>query len=108
MLTNFSIAKDKIDIIPVFKQILTIAPEMKIMGSPSSAPAWMKTNGMLSGGQLKPEAYDVYARYFIKYLSAYKDEGISIDAITPQNVHEMFKKYFPMDRYTVVTLVPQK
>ena len=31
-----------------------------------------------------------------------------IDAITPQNVHEMFKKYFPMDRYTVVTLVPEK
>ena len=31
-----------------------------------------------------------------------------IAAITPQNVHEMFKKYFPMDRYTVVTLVPEK
>ena len=31
-----------------------------------------------------------------------------IDAITPQNLHEMFKKYFPMDRYTVVTLVPEK
>ena len=31
-----------------------------------------------------------------------------IAAITPQNVHEMFKKYFPMDRYTVVSLVPEK
>jgi zinc protease len=31
-----------------------------------------------------------------------------IDAITPENVHEMFKKYFPMDRYTVVTLLPEK
>jgi zinc protease len=31
-----------------------------------------------------------------------------IDAITVQNVHEMFKKYFPMDRYTVVTLVPEE
>ncbi len=31
-----------------------------------------------------------------------------IDAITPQNLHETFKKYFPMDRYTVVTLVPEK
>ena len=31
-----------------------------------------------------------------------------IDAITPENLHEMFTKYFPMDRYTVVTLVPEK
>jgi zinc protease len=30
-----------------------------------------------------------------------------IDAITPQNLHEMFKQYFPLDRYTVVTLVPE-
>ncbi len=31
-----------------------------------------------------------------------------IDAITPENVHEMFKRYFPMDRYTLVTLAPEK
>ena len=31
-----------------------------------------------------------------------------INAVTPENVHEMFKKYFPMDRYTVVTLLPEK
>ena len=30
-----------------------------------------------------------------------------IDAINRENIHEMFKKYFPMDRYTVVTLVPE-
>ena len=30
-----------------------------------------------------------------------------IDAISRENVHEMFKKYFPADRYTVVTLVPE-
>ena len=30
-----------------------------------------------------------------------------IDAVTQANVHEVFRKYFPMDRYTVVTLVPE-
>ena len=30
-----------------------------------------------------------------------------IDAITRENLHEMFKKYFPADRLTVVTLVPE-
>ncbi len=31
-----------------------------------------------------------------------------IDAVTPAVLHETFKKYFPADRYTVVTLVPEK
>jgi zinc protease len=31
-----------------------------------------------------------------------------IDAITQANVQEMFRKYFPMDRYTLVTLLPEK
>ena len=31
-----------------------------------------------------------------------------IDAINRENIHEVFKKYFPMDRYTVVTLVPEQ
>ena len=31
-----------------------------------------------------------------------------IDAVTPAAVQDVFKKYFPMDRYTVVTLVPEK
>ena len=28
--------------------------------------------------------------------------------LTPAVLHETFKKYFPADRYTVVTLVPEK
>jgi zinc protease len=29
-----------------------------------------------------------------------------IDAVTPANVQDVFKTYFPLDRYTVVTLMP--
>jgi glucosylceramidase len=45
----------------------------------------MKTNGSSVGGSLKPEYYDAYARYFVKYIQAMKAEGITIHAITPQN-----------------------
>ena len=31
-----------------------------------------------------------------------------IDAVTPASLQEIFRTYFPMDRYTVVTLLPQK
>ncbi len=30
-----------------------------------------------------------------------------IDALTAASIQDVFKKYFPMDRYTVVTLVPE-
>jgi glucosylceramidase len=45
----------------------------------------MKTNGSFVGGSLKPEFYDVYARYFVKYLQQMQAEGVRLDAITIQN-----------------------
>ncbi|MBZ4189913.1 glycoside hydrolase family 30 protein [Niabella beijingensis] len=82
---KFSIAPDKINLIPVLKQILTINPAIKILASPWSPPAWMNDNGATKGGSLKPEYYASYANYLVKYIQAMKAEGIAIDALTPQN-----------------------
>lgn len=84
-LNNFSIETEMADLIPVLREILQINPEIKILGSPWSAPAWMKTNGNLKGGSLKTSCFDAYAKYFVKYILAMKSEGINIDAITIQN-----------------------
>ena len=84
-LTGFSLAPDRADVIPVLKEILKIAPDLKIMGSPWSPPAWMKTGGKTVGGSLKPEFYAAYAKYFVKYIQGMKAEGIRIDAVTVQN-----------------------
>ena len=84
-LDRFDLGQDKRDVIPVMKEILTINPDIKILGSPWSAPVWMKTNGKVKGGALKKECYDVYARYFVKYIQEMKKEGIAIDAVTVQN-----------------------
>jgi glucosylceramidase len=67
------------------KEILEISPDIKILGSPWSAPAWMKTNNNVRGGALKEECYPVYAAYLAKYVQEMKKEGIAIDAITIQN-----------------------
>jgi len=45
----------------------------------------MKTNNSSVGGTLQPKYFDAYARYLVKYVQAMKAEGITIDAITPQN-----------------------
>lgn len=84
-LKKFSLAQDYKDVIPVMKEILAINPAIKILGSPWSAPAWMKTNNDIRGGRLKTECYGVYALYFVKYVQAMKSVGITIDAITIQN-----------------------
>jgi glucosylceramidase len=82
---KFDLGPDKDDVIPVLKEILAIDPKIKILGSPWSAPVWMKTNGDTRGGSLKPEAYRAYADYLVKYIKSMKVNGITIDAITVQN-----------------------
>ncbi|MCF8274650.1 MAG: glucosylceramidase [Flavobacteriaceae bacterium] len=84
-LSQFSLEPDKHDLIPLLKEILTINPNIKILGSPWSPPVWMKDNNSTIGGSLQPQYYDVYANYFVKYIKKMKEEGIVIDAITPQN-----------------------
>ncbi len=87
-LSQFSLAYDTLHLIPVLKEILAINPQIKIMGSPWSPPVWMKTNNHPKGGSLKPEYYEVYANYFVKYIQEMAKAGIAIDAITIQNEPE--------------------
>nr|MDO8118082.1 hypothetical protein [Candidatus Sigynarchaeota archaeon] len=98
-LTHFSIEKDREFVIPVVKLALEVNPEILFYASPWSPPGWMKGpekklrkgkipveggKGMCSG-RLLPEYYDVYAEYLVRYVEAYKAEGIPIHAITVQN-----------------------
>jgi glucosylceramidase len=84
-LVKFNLSKDTLHLIPILKEILAIAPNLKIMGSPWSPPIWMKTNGNSVGGSLKTQYYATYAQYFVKYLLAMKLQGINLDAVTLQN-----------------------
>ncbi|WP_433835075.1 glycoside hydrolase family 30 protein [Flavobacterium anhuiense] len=83
-LEKFSLEKDK-NLIAMLKEILAINPKILILATPWSAPVWMKDNASFKGGKLKVEYFDVYAKYFVKYVQQMKAEGIAIDAVTPQN-----------------------
>jgi len=84
-LNNFSIEPNRADVLPVVKQALSINPQLQVMASPWSAPAWMKTSGSLIKGSLKPEHHDTFARYLVRYVDAYAAEGVPIFALTLQN-----------------------
>ncbi|HLN54959.1 MAG TPA: glycoside hydrolase family 30 beta sandwich domain-containing protein [Bacteroidales bacterium] len=84
-LKKFNLGADRKDVIPVMKEILAESPNIRILASPWSAPVWMKTNRKVKAGSLKPECFEVYAQYLVKYIQEMAKEGIKIDAITIQN-----------------------
>ncbi len=88
-MTQFSLnGPDLTYLVPVIKQVLTIAPSIKIIATPWTAPNWMKSNNSSIGGSLNTIYYDAYATYFVKYIQAMQQQGILIYAITPQNEPE--------------------
>ncbi len=84
-LTNFSIAHDMVDIVPLVKLAKQINPQLKIMANPWSPPGWMKTSDSMIGGFLLSSDYTPFSNYFVKYIQAYAAQGISIDYISMQN-----------------------
>jgi glucosylceramidase len=55
----------------------------------------MKMLANLQGGKLREDCYQVYADYFARYIQAMKDQGITIDAVTPQNEPLYFTASYP-------------
>ena len=80
-------------VIPALKEILSINPALKIMGTPWTCPKWMKVKSLdepvpyesWTGGQLNPACYEDYAHYFVLWIQAMQQAGVPIYCVTPQN-----------------------
>ncbi|WP_329741265.1 glycoside hydrolase family 30 protein [Dyella sp. A6] len=84
-LQHFNIAADLRNVVPTLRELLDDDPELRIVASPWSAPAWMKTSANLIGGTLLPQYESVYAQYLVKYVDAFRGLGIPIWGLTLQN-----------------------
>jgi len=84
-LSRFSIDRDRAYVLPGLLNARHINPDLFILASPWSPPGWMKNGGSMLGGNIKPTNFAVYAAYLVKFLQAYKQAGVRIDAITTQN-----------------------
>lgn len=73
--------------IPMIKAAMQASKtQILIVASTWSPPPWMKTNNNYTGNnRLKPEYYQLYAVYHLKFLEKYLGEGIKIWAITTTN-----------------------
>ena len=108
-LKNFSIEHDRQTLIPFIHAAQRYQPKLRLWASPWTPPSWMKRNhfyaeakaypGMTDNG-IRPEQighegedlfiqepryFDAYARYFGRFIDAYRAEGIRVGMVMPQN-----------------------
>ena len=86
-LRDFSIARDKHFVLRYAKEALARNPNIEFFASPWSPPSWMKEPARYCGGHIRstPEVLSAYARYLMKWLRAYEEEGIHVSILLPQN-----------------------
>ncbi len=84
-LKHFSIEQDRQYILPMLREARKVNPDLFLFSSPWSPPGWMKAGGSMLGGSMRRRYLPVYAEYFVKFLKAYADAGVPIQAVTPQN-----------------------
>lgn len=84
---SFSIERDKKLLLPLIKEGVSRQPDMQMFASPWCPPLWLKTRHTYSNGVFNPteENYKAYALYFKKYVEAYKENGVPLVHIHPQN-----------------------
>ena len=89
-LKTFSLERNKISLIPMINDALKKRKnKIRIMASPWSPPAWMKTTGEMNfGGKLKSEYKDTWADYYCKFIENCEKENVPIWGLSIQNEPE--------------------
>ncbi|GLH99614.1 cellulose binding domain-containing protein [Phytohabitans aurantiacus] len=71
---------------------------VKILGSPWTAPAaWKTNNSRINGGKLRTDYYDDYANHLNSYVQYMRGQGVTIDVTSVQNEPDWHPDYDSMD-----------
>jgi glucosylceramidase len=91
-LLNFTLAPMRRWVLPLIHDVQALVgrDRFRLLASPWSPPAWMKTNNRMDdGGALRPEYRPAWADYFVRFVRAMQDEEkIPVWALTVQNEPE--------------------
>lgn len=97
-LRHFSIEPARTYVLPRMREALKINPDLLVMISPWSAPAWMKTSGSLITGEILPAYYPAFATYLARTVQAFGREGVPVAMLTIQNEPNFEPKDYPGER----------
>lgn len=86
-LKSFNIDRDRQALLPFIQAALAVAGRpVRLLVSPWSPPAWMKTNGEMNhGGALRAECRAAWAQCYVRFIQAYEAEGVPVWAVSVQN-----------------------
>ena len=86
-LDSFSIDRDRQALLPFIQAARRVAGRpIRLLASPWSPPAWMKTNqAMNGGGRLLPECRAAWAQCYVRFIQAYAAEGVPVWGVSVQN-----------------------
>lgn len=80
------------------RQAKQASDDLKILATPWSPPASMKSNNDVNnGGKLLPEYYGAYAQHLNDYVSYMHSEGVTIDVVSVQNEPDWHPSYESCD-----------
>ncbi len=110
-LTHFSIDHDRQTLVPFIHAAQRHQPKLRLWASPWTPPSWMKRNHFYAEAMAYSEAgfkdngirpdqvghegedmfiqepryFEAYARYFGRFIDAYRAQGIQVGMVMPQN-----------------------
>lgn len=86
-LSAFDMTRAQQYVLPLYQRAAeTAGRPMRMMLTPWSPPAWMKTNrNRVGGGKLKPEYHDVWAEYICRYILKCRQDGMDVRMLSSQN-----------------------
>jgi glucosylceramidase len=101
-MSHFSIERDRQRLIPYIRAALETKPDIRFWARPWTPPTWMKTGqkagddpSPFDGGRMLDDdaILSAYARYLVKFVQAYAEEGIAVDVVAPQNEPSYAENY---------------
>ena len=86
-LATFTLDRERQALLPLMQAAQKLSGgKIRLLISPWSPPAWMKTTGRMNqGGGLRPECAHLWARHYLRFAQELEKEGLSIFGVSVQN-----------------------